>query len=200
MKRNLLNSPLKFSFYVGAIAFIVGFSSYPLLIKQELSSSLSAEQLQVCFTPTQSCLPKIIQAIDQANTNINLLGYAFTSKPITQALIQAKQRGVKIRIVLDHSQQFQKHAQDVIRQLYKAKIEVRFDHSVAIAHNKVLIIDEVLVITGSYNWSHAAEFKNAENLVFIPSKEISKQYSQYFITRWNVSNPIAASHSKKERA
>ena len=179
--------------------FVAGLLSYPLFIENtsispvpEASIASTPESMDVCFTPGQSCLPKVIKYIDNAKTSIILLGYSFTSKPITQALIQAKKRGVNVRIVLDHSQQYQKHSKEVIQVLLNKKMDVRFDHTVKIAHNKVLVIDNLQTVTGSYNWSHSAEFKNAENLVFIKSQEVSKRYATYFEGRWKVSKSISS--------
>ena len=177
--------------------FVAGFSSYPLLIQNapsfpaaEIPVVSAPESLHVCFTPNQSCLPKVVKYIDDAKSSILLLGYSFTSKPITQALIQAKKRGVKVRIVLDHSQKTQKYSKETIQVLLKEHMDVRFDHSVKIAHNKILVIDDLKTLTGSYNWTHSAEFKNAENLVFIKSQEVAKRYSEYFEERWKVSRSI----------
>ena len=179
--------------------FVVGFLSYPLIIENtslspvpEASIAVVPESMDVCFTPGQSCLPKVIKYIDNAKASILLLGYSFTSKPITQALIQAKKRGVKVRIILDHSQQYQKYSKEVIQILFNNHMDMKFDHSVKIAHNKVLVIDSLQTVTGSYNWTHSAEFKNAENLVFIKSQEVAKKYATYFEGRWKVSKSISS--------
>ena len=183
--------------------FTAGYFSYPFLVGgankfinttpatsiAEKSEETNPDYLEVCFTPNQSCLPSILKSIEDAKVSILLLGYSFTSQPITNALISAKKRGVKVRIVLDHSQLSQKSSKESVDAILKEQIEVRFDHSVKIAHNKVLIIDGAQTITGSYNWSHSADKKNAENLVFIGSKSVSKQYSDYFEGRWNISTP-----------
>ena len=174
--------------------FVAGFSFYPLLIQNappfpaaEIAVVSAPESLHVCFTPNQSCLPQVVKYIDGAKSSILLLGYSFTSKPITQALIEAKKRGVKVRIVLDHSQKTQKYSKEVIEILLNEHMEVKFDHSVKIAHNKVLVIDNIQTLTGSYNWTHSAEFKNAENLIFIKSAEVAKKYTEYFEERWKIS-------------
>ena len=149
-----------------ASIFAAGLFSYPLLIKNATPfpkpystfkapvavRSAFSESFDVCFTPNQSCLPIVVKSINNAKSSILLLGYSFTSKPITYALIQAKKRGVKVRIVLDHSQQFQKYSKEVIQALFKEHMDVRFDYSVKIAHNKILIIDGLQTISGSYNW------------------------------------------------
>jgi phosphatidylserine/phosphatidylglycerophosphate/cardiolipin synthase-like enzyme len=51
----------------------------------------------------------------------------------------------------------------------------------AIAHNKIMIIDKETVITGSFNFTKAAQEKNAENLLILKSKELAKQH----IDNWN---------------
>ena len=194
---------------LGAIGlFIVGLLAYPFFNNKlpeinnphpaptakipPTSSPLIAtdnEHLEVCFTPDQSCLPQVIQRIDNAKSSILLLGYSFTSKPISDALVKAKNRGVKVRVVLDHSQKTQKSSKDPIENLLAGKIEVRFDHSVKIAHNKIIMIDGEQTITGSYNWTYSAEFKNAENLIFIGSQAVTKKYTDYFERRWKISAP-----------
>jgi phosphatidylserine/phosphatidylglycerophosphate/cardiolipin synthase-like enzyme len=180
-----------------ATIFVAGFLSYPLFVENspilpttKAPIATSPQSMDVCFTPGRSCLPKIIKHIDGAKTSILLLGYSFTSKPITQALIRAKKRGVSVRIVLDHSQKSQKYSKEIVQTLLNNHLDVKFDHSVKIAHNKVIIIDNLYTVTGSYNWTHSAEFKNAENLVFISSQEIAKKCGGYFKGRWTVSKNL----------
>lgn len=154
------------------------------------SISSTEEILSVCFTPNDACLPKVIQNIADASLSIFVLGYSFTSQPIAKALIAAKNRGILVRMVLDSSQKTQKSSKAIMHELVKSGIDLRFDHSVKIAHNKILIIDSSKVLTGSYNWTHAAEFKNAENIVFINSQKIAKEYIQYFEARWKIAKVI----------
>ena len=209
MKFKKHRAKLPLSLLTAVSLFIAGFLSYRLIPQGGQFSLLlnpqiqpapapteslpltSFESLDVCFTPNQSCLPKVLKAIDTAQSSIILLGYSFTSKPITHALIRAKKRGIKIRMVLDHSQKSQKYSKDVIQELIKNHVDVRFDHSVKIAHNKILVIDNLQTLSGSYNWTHSAEFKNAENLMFIKSPEVARKYTKYFEERWNVSRSLS---------
>jgi phosphatidylserine/phosphatidylglycerophosphate/cardiolipin synthase-like enzyme len=73
-------------------------------------------------------------------------------------------------------------------------MDVKFDHSVKIANSKILVIDNLQTLTGSYNWTHSAEFKNAENLVFIKSQEVAKKCTEYFEERWKISKTFATTH------
>ena len=70
-----------------------------------------------------------------------------------------------------------------------ANIPTWIDDSVAIAHNKVIIIDGHLVIGGSYNYTAAAEHKNAENVTFIDAPVVADFYLLNWEARRSVSRP-----------
>jgi phosphatidylserine/phosphatidylglycerophosphate/cardiolipin synthase-like enzyme len=100
--------------------------------------------------------------------------YSFTSKPIAEALVDAHKRGVHTEIILDKSN---------IRDKYSAAdftshmgIPTYIDSVHGIAHNKIMIVDQETVITGSFNFTRAAEESNAENLLIIRNKELAREY------------------------
>jgi phosphatidylserine/phosphatidylglycerophosphate/cardiolipin synthase-like enzyme len=94
--------------------------------------------------------------------------------PIAKALVDVYKRGVHIETILDKSQRRQKYsAADFTAHM---GIPTFIDAVHAIAHNKVIIIDREVVITGSFNFTRAAEEKNAENLLIIRSKELANVY------------------------
>lgn len=97
-----------------------------------------------------------------------------TSAPIAKALVDAHKRGVKVQAILDKSQRSEKYTSATF--LTHAGIPTFIDDKHAIAQNKVMIIDKAKVITGSFNFTKAAEEKNAENLLIISSKELAKPY------------------------
>lgn len=74
--------------------------------------------------------------------------------------------------------------------LLAADIPLFNDHKVAIAHNKVMILDERTVITGSYNWTEAAETRNAENVLILESPELAKLYQTNWEERRRVSQAL----------
>ena len=91
-----------------------------------------------------------------------------------KALIEAHKRGVKVQAILDKSQKTQKYSSASF--LIHSGIPTFIDDKHAIAHNKIIIIDREVVITGSINFTKAAEEQNAENLLIIRSKELAKPY------------------------
>uniref|UniRef100_UPI0033405F2F phospholipase D family nuclease n=1 Tax=Wolbachia endosymbiont (group B) of Pilophorus perplexus TaxID=3066160 RepID=UPI0033405F2F len=136
-----------------------------LLTCSLLSGCVSCPSTTVCFTPRENCTNLIIDSVDHAKSSVLVQAYQFTSKPIAESLVQAKKRGVDIKVILDESQTSSKHS--VINELFEHKIPIWIDFKPAIAHSKVIIIDEQKIITGSFNFSDAAQKKNAENLLII---------------------------------
>lgn len=169
-------------------AFCLGASvSYVFQQQQKIGSSLPQSQsvplhhTQACFTPGQACLSLIQQALAAAQQTIHLQAYTFTQRKMTDSLLQAAKRGVKVIVILDKSQRAARFSQYPV--LKASSIPVFFDTKPAIAHNKVIIIDNKILITGSYNFSQAAETKNAENLLILHSPELATLYEANFQKR-----------------
>jgi phosphatidylserine/phosphatidylglycerophosphate/cardiolipin synthase-like enzyme len=138
-----------------------------------------AGSIRVYFSPNGGCTDAILSQINQAETEILLQAYSFTSKPIAQALIRAQKRGVRISVVLDKSNRRQKYSGATF--LKNVGIPVFIDDQHAIAHNKIMIIDNRVVITGSFNFTMAAENKNAENLLILDDlPDLTRAYQENF--------------------
>lgn len=158
-----------------------------LLFVSQVALSIPAE-VEVCFTPGQRCDMRIMDSIQTAQHAIYVQAYQLTSKPIQDALVNARLRGVKVDVILDKSQEHGKYPAAMF--FHNMQIPVWIDYKPAIAHNKVMIIDGDLVITGSYNYSRAAQFKNAENVVFIRSPEVAHEYFRNFNYRLSKSTEL----------
>lgn len=132
------------------------------------------EQLNVCFTPPSGCGALIAQEITKAQSSIFIQAYGLTSNPIIYQIKAAQNRGVKVKILLDNSNLSDNQA--VYFDLKQAGIDVSFDKMPGIAHNKIIIIDRQKVITGSFNFTTAADTKNAENVLLIEDAKLAEQY------------------------
>ncbi len=129
---------------------------------------------QVYFSPNGGCTDAIVKELTNAKSEVLVQAYSFTSKEIAKALVDANKRGVHTEIILDKSNVSAKYsAGDFTAHM---GIPTYIDVQHAIAHNKVIVIDREVVITGSFNFTKAAEEKNAENLVVLRSKELAKAY------------------------
>jgi phospholipase D len=152
-----------------------------LLIVLLLNTTL-ASKLDVCFTPPSGCSEKIIEEINSSKASIYVQAYGFTSKTIADSLIKAHLRGVKVQVILDRSN-MSKKGYSKLMDLKEAGIDISLDIVPGIAHNKVMIIDEKKVITGSFNFTEAADKRNSENVIIIEDKETVKQYLNNWYNR-----------------
>ena len=126
---------------------------------------LAADAIQVFFSPNGGATEAVVSEIGNAKNKILVQAYSFTSAPIAKALLTAHKRGVKVTVVLDKSQRTAKYSSATF--LSNVGIPTFIDDKHAIAHNKIIIIDQATIITGSFNFTKAAEEKNAENLLVL---------------------------------
>lgn len=132
--------------------------------------------IRVHFSPGGAPTAAIVSELDRAKTSVRVQAYSFTSAPIASALKRAHERGVDVQVLLDKSQRSERYSSYTF--LQHAGIPVWIDAKHAIAHNKVMVIDGSTVITGSFNFTKAAEEKNAENLLIVESKELARRYTE----------------------
>ena len=130
----------------------------------------------VYFSPRGGATSAIIQSLDNAKVLVLVQAYSFSSIPITEALVRAHNRGVTVQVLLDKSQRTQRFTAASL--LGQAGIRTHIDAAHAIAHNKVMVIDSEIVITGSFNFTKAAEERNAENLLFISNVDLANRYTE----------------------
>ena len=139
--------------------------------------------IQVAFSPNNGASKTVIKAIDEAQQTILVSAYSFTSVDIATALLNAKKRGVTVKLLLDKSQISQKYSSSTF--FANQGFDLRIDVKHAIYHDKVMIIDAKTVITGSFNFTKAAETKNAENVLILrDNPPLAKLYTQDWWFNW----------------
>jgi phosphatidylserine/phosphatidylglycerophosphate/cardiolipin synthase-like enzyme len=132
--------------------------------------------IEVFFSPQGGCTEAVVKALDHATNTVLVQAYSFTSAPIAKALVDAHRRGVKVQVILDRSQRTQKYSSaDFVAH---AGIPTFIDAKHAISHNKIMIIDGYEVLTGSFNFTKAAEEHNAENLLVIRDAPLAVKYTE----------------------
>jgi phosphatidylserine/phosphatidylglycerophosphate/cardiolipin synthase-like enzyme len=139
----------------------------------------------VCFTPEEKCYPKIVKYIEAAEHTIHVRAYAFTSQDIADALVKAHERGVCVLVLVDKQQMKGTHS--LVNVLIDAGIVVKREKCKGLAHNKVIIIDSGILITGSYNFTRGAESRNAENLLILKQRTLLKKYLRDWEIAWEKS-------------
>lgn len=126
--------------------------------------------LQVAFTPGDDAGALVVEAVRKAKRQILVQAYGFTHKAIAQALVDARRRGVDVQVIADR-QQTETLVNSLVVWLAEQGVPVWLDGEHAAAHNKVMVLDngtaDATVITGSFNFTHAAQHRNAENLLLL---------------------------------
>ena len=134
-----------------------------------------AEILAIYFTPPAGAASGLIKQIDGAKKSIKVMAYGFTATNLAEALVRAKRRGVDVGLIQDEKSA--QNNRETLPILLAAGIDVRSDGKHAIQHNKVMLIDDDIVITGSYNFTKSAESRNAENIMIVRSSYAAKRYA-----------------------
>jgi phosphatidylserine/phosphatidylglycerophosphate/cardiolipin synthase-like enzyme len=153
-------------------------------------ASPSNPSWQVYFSPDGGCTQAVVNAIAAARQEIMVQAYEMTSPQIKRALVAAERRGVKVQAIFDPSAV--RETNTMVGELSDGGIPVFIDsaHSPGLAHNKVMIIDRTVVITGSFNFTRAAESRNAENLLIIQDPALAAAYARNFANHLGHSSPL----------
>lgn len=150
----------------------------------EQSVVINGTPIQVIFTSEDPALESnIIPIVNGATSSIRFLAFSFTDYPLANAMIQRMQQGVDVAGVMDKIQAGGQGAE--LGTLFCAGVPVRHDGNKQFMHNKVIIVDERFVITGSLNFSTSAEESNDENVIIIDNPDIARLYMQDFERVYN---------------
>ena len=148
------------------------FISSFLIYKQD--AFIQDRDIDVCFSPGNGCDDLIVRSLRKAKRSIYVHAFSFTSEKIANTLIDMHNKGILVTVLYDKSSNKSKHSK--IPLLHKSGINVKQDLARGYAHNKIMIIDQEILITGSYNWSMSAENRDAENLLFIRDQFLINKY------------------------
>ncbi|HDT6558470.1 TPA: phospholipase D family protein [Raoultella ornithinolytica] len=145
-----------------------------------------ADSIETGYSPEGTALQLVLKTIDSAQQEIRLMGYSFTSPEVAGALVRAKRRGVDVKIVLDEKGNRSKASQAAMNVVVNAGIPLRTNGHYAIMHDKVIIVDNHTVESGSFNMTRSASSRNSENVLVINDvPEVAQTYLQHWQSRWD---------------
>jgi phosphatidylserine/phosphatidylglycerophosphate/cardiolipin synthase-like enzyme len=147
-----------------------------------LQQQITTRIVGIYFSPQGGCEDQVFNWISRANMSVHILIYSFTLDSLGDALVAAHARGVEVKVVFEKGEII---ASSQYSRLKAAGISVRNDTNSRDMHDKVLIVDGIIVLTGSFNWSTKAEEYNNENLIVINSTYVAGVYEQEFQKIWN---------------
>jgi len=138
-----------------------------------------------CYFSTDDISKIISEQIFEAKKCILLAMYTLTDRGLINALKEKRQNGTDVLAIFDEDQLAK--FSDIILELNNADIVFKtIGKEVARMHHKFLIIDDIKVITGSFNWTRQANKSNMENIMIVENQNIAKQYISEFDRIWQL--------------
>ena len=180
------NYPNAINIYTDSLNYIIDNYYIPKPIIQE-----------VVFFPNEQNQLKVINMISQAKNTLEVCMFTMTNNQLYIAVEQAKKNGVKVRVITDDECTKQKGSD--IYKLVINGIPVKTDHNAQFhMHHKFVVIDEKVLLTGSFNWTVQAVKNNNENVLMLYNKEIANEYTKEFNRLWDsFTTQITLEYAKK---
>ncbi len=139
------------------------------------------------FSPKGGAVDYIIKFINKTQVDLDIAVYSLTHDQIANAIIDAKNRGVKIRILVDSLQAKGLGSDDDL--LESNGVDLRRDTQSGLMHHKFAISDQKALGFGSFNWTLNAETKNMENWNVCRIKYVIENYQREFEKLWDINKP-----------
>ena len=143
--------------------------------------------IEIYFSPDDGVAARLFDIMRNATSSIEFLAFNFTSDLLAEVMIARAQAGVVVRGVMERGQASNPGSE--YERLRNAGLDVRLDGNPGNMHHKVIIVDGVLVITGSYNFSHAAEESNDENVLILYDVDVGTEYLLEFKRVFEAATP-----------
>lgn len=137
---------------------------------------------EALFTPHHNCAGRIADLFRAARAAVDVCVFTITDDRISDAMIQAHRRGVKVRIVTDNDKCFDPGSD--IERFRDAGMPVRQDRTANHMHHKFAIFDGKILLSGSYNWTRSASQWNEENLLLTSEKRLVEPFRELFDKLW----------------
>ena len=150
---------------------------------------------KVLFSPKGGISKELVKLTQAAAQEISVAAYAFSSKYLGNALVKAIKRGVKVRLILDMDNARKSYSID--EWLIENGVDVRFIKlKRGCMHHKILIVDSLRLMTGSYNFTNDSEFRNHEAAIFTDDGNLIASFIAEFERLWSLAIPVAVSGGK----
>jgi phosphatidylserine/phosphatidylglycerophosphate/cardiolipin synthase-like enzyme len=159
----------------------------PSTVDQQ-SVTVSGTPIQIYFSPEDKVLDHIIPLVSQANSSIRFMAFSFTDYPLAKAMIDRAAAGVNTAGIYEKTGSETDSSE--MKTFYCAQVPVRQDGNPRFLHDKIIILDNRIVITGSFNLSSNATENNDENVMIVDNPDIAKLYMQEFDRLWSIATDL----------
>lgn len=148
----------------------------------DLSTIAAAAGTSAFFTPGDSCLRKLRELCRGSRLGIDVCVYTIADDRLTEELLSAHERGVRVRVISDNDKRFDDGSD--IERLARHGIEVRLDDAPFHMHHKFALFDGAQLANGSFNWTRSASSSNQENLVVSRDAYLVRCFGGQFEQMW----------------
>jgi phosphatidylserine/phosphatidylglycerophosphate/cardiolipin synthase-like enzyme len=149
---------------------------------------LDGTPLQVLFSAEDHVINNLIALVNDAQVSIRFLAFSFTDYPLAKAMIDRASAGVDVKGVYETFGSTSEGSE--MKTFWCAGVPVRQDGNPGFLHDKIIIVDNSIVVTGSLNYSSNADDSNEENVVILDNPEIAALYLQEFGKLWNQAHDL----------
>ena len=166
------------------------FDSYQSLIKFVLNEFYQPKPV-ICecyFFPDPSNEEKVVSMLRTCKKTLDIAIFSLTLDSIAEAILEAFQRGIKVRLIADD--ECAKNKGSNVKLIASVGVPCKTDNAIYHMHHKFAVIDSSVVIMGSFNWTGQAVKYNQENIFFYEDKNIASQYAKEFERLWNSFNTV----------
>ena len=151
--------------------------------ENNINVNIGNTNLSVYFSPQDKGMTnELSEIINKSKKYIYIPTFLFTHKKLEQELINAHNRGIDIKIIIDSTNTYGQHS--VFKELRNVGIPVKVENYAGKMHAKTMIIDDEYLVIGSANFSNSGENKNDENMLIINNKILTQFYKKYFEYFW----------------
>ena len=155
-----------------------------LILFTSVAATLAQAATEVCFSPDEACDQKLAAFIQSAKKSVDVAVFDINlDQVVHQLLVQSKK--IPVRILVDRRQARSKHS--LVPLLIKGGAQVRLGYQRGIMHHKFVIVDSQRLMTGSFNFTNGAAFKNQENQVYLENPALLRRYQEQFQKSWKES-------------
>lgn len=148
------------------------------------SGQASATSIEVWYSPEHEPLRKVAQIYEQATEYIFVAVYGLTSPIVVKALLNAKKRGVDVRIITDRERLNDPNQRRAVSALRESGIIVMINRHDGLMHLKQVVVDDEVTATGSMNHTTSGNRYNDERLDVIRDRPIAAKSREKFLSMW----------------
>lgn len=157
-------------------------------VNSALISKPVTEKSDAYFSPGEACRDVIIHQINNAITRMKICVFTISDDQITNAIISSHKKGKEIKIITDNDKSFDIGSD--IERMAKEGIDIKMDTTPNHMHHKFMVVDDLSLITGSYNWTQSAARYNHENILLTKEAGVVKSFLNQFGQLWKEMSPF----------